>query len=287
MEEFLRFRDLPNFFRRENSAQNLEYVKKEIESIQQAQGLIINTFEDLDSSVLSHIRTRVPKVYAIGPMHKQLEAKLAGETSSHSNSFWEEDMSCMKWLDQQPEKSVLCVSFGSLITLTKEQFMEVWHGLTNSGTSYLWVLHENSGDVAKQLRELRDGTPKDRGYIVKWAPQERVLAHPAIGGFLTHSGWHSTLESIVGVPMICWPHHVDQNVTSRFVSEVWRLGLDMKDTCDRLTIEKMVKDLMRTRYHDFNSSAEKMPELAMVSVSEGGSSYGALEQLIDDIKMFE
>ena len=74
--------------------------------------------------------------------------------------------------------------------------------------------------------ELVEGT-KERGFMVGWAPQEKVLAHPAIGGFMTHSGWNSTLENIVaGVPMICWPLFADQHINSRFVSEVWRLGLE-------------------------------------------------------------
>ncbi|KAG9138334.1 hypothetical protein Leryth_001529 [Lithospermum erythrorhizon] len=72
--------------------------------------------------------------------------------------------------------------------------------------------------------------------------RRQVLAHEAIGGFLTHSGWNSTLESIVeGVPMICWPFFADQQINSRFVEEVWKLGLDIKDTCDRNIIEKAIK----------------------------------------------
>ncbi|TKY69965.1 7-deoxyloganetic acid glucosyltransferase [Spatholobus suberectus] len=88
--------------------------------------------------------------------------------------------------------------------------------------------------------------------MVGWAPQEEVLAHKAIGGFLTHSGWNSTLESVVaGVPMICWPYFADQQINSRFVSEVWKLGLDMKDVCDRHVVEKMVNDLMVHRREEF------------------------------------
>ena len=86
--------------------------------------------------------------------------------------------------------------------------------------------------------ELVEGT-KDQGYMVGWVPQEEVLAHQAIGGFLTHSEWNSTLESIVvGVPMICWPYFADQQTNSRFVREVLNLGMDMKDVCDRVMVKK-------------------------------------------------
>jgi hypothetical protein len=130
-----------------------------------------------------------------------------------------------------------------------------------------------------------EGT-KERGYMVGWAPQEEVLAHPAVGGFFTHSGWNSTLESIVaGVPMVCWPYFADQQVNSRFVSEIWKLGMDMKDICDRVTVEKMVNDLMVEKREEFLKSTGEISRLARESVSEGGSSYSNLDRLIEDIRL--
>ena len=56
---------------------------------------------------------------------------------------------------------------------------------------------------------------------MRWAPQEVVLGHKAIGGFLTNSVWNLILESIVAdVPMICWPYFGDQQVNSRLGSSV-------------------------------------------------------------------
>jgi len=69
-----------------------------------------------------------------------------------------------------------------------------------------------------------------------------------MGGFFTHAGWNSTLEGILaGVPMICWPQFGDHQIDSKWVSDVWRIGLDMKDTCDRSTVERMIKTLMEDR----------------------------------------
>ena len=105
-------------------------------------------------------------------------------------------------------------------------------------------------------------------------------------GFLTHSGWNSTFESIVvGVPMICWSYFYDQQVNSRFVSEVWKLGMDMKDVCDRVIIEKMVNDLMGEKREVFMKPTVEMARLASESVSEGGSSYCNLNRLIEDIRL--
>ena len=167
--------------------------------------------------------------------------------------------------------------------------MEFWYGLVNSKKRFLWVIRpdlvaQKDGE-GKIPMELLEGT-KDMGYIVGWAPQEEVLAHQAVGGFLTHSGWNSTLESIVaGVPMICWSYFYDQQVNSRFVSEVWKLGMDMKDVCDRVIIEKMVNDLMGEKKEVFMKSTVEMARLANESVSEGGSSYCNLNRLIEDIRL--
>ncbi|XP_031095278.1 7-deoxyloganetic acid glucosyltransferase-like [Ipomoea triloba] len=135
------------------------------------------------------------------------------------------------------------------------------------------------------VRELKKGC-LECGRIVSWAPQEEVLAHPAIGGFWTHSGWNSTLESIVaGKPMICWAQYVDQLVTRRLVSEVWKIGVDMEDRWDRLSVEKMVKELMMgSRRQEFKKSAQKFSKLARESVNNGGSSYTSLDHLINDIR---
>ncbi|KAF2296183.1 hypothetical protein GH714_036579 [Hevea brasiliensis] len=161
----------------------------------------------------------------------------------------------------------------------------------DSKKKFLWVIRPESvmkqdGDNLGEIPEELQAGAKERGYIVKWAPQEEVLAHKAIGGFLTHSGWNSTLESIVaGVLVICWPYFGDQQVNSRFVSEVWKLGLDMKDVCNRRVVEKMVNDLMVDRREKFVKSTDRMAELARKSVLEGGSSSCCLDRLIEDIRL--
>ncbi|KAM7491966.1 hypothetical protein LguiA_034887 [Lonicera macranthoides] len=291
--DFLRRRDLPSFCRSGDlSDPSLQLYKTERDENRRAYGLILNTFEELEGPILSQIRTLCPNLYTIGPLHSHLKTRLSLETmpslASSSNSLWKEDMTCITWLESQPSKSVIYVSFGSLAVVTKDQLLEFWYGLVNSGTRFLWVIRPDSisgYDWESQIPgELKEGT-KERGYIVGWAPQEEVLAHPAVGGFWTHSGWNSTLESVFeGVPMLCWPYFLDQQVNSRFVSEVWKLGLDMKDTCDRVIVEKMVNDLMVERKDDFWRSADRMAIMAKRCFSEGGSSYCNLERLIKDIQ---
>ncbi|CAI9091609.1 OLC1v1026681C1 [Oldenlandia corymbosa var. corymbosa] len=294
MEDFLRRRDLPGYCRI-NDLNDITHqiLKRETLQTTRAHGLILNTFEDLEGPVLSQIRKHCPRLYAIGPNHYHLQTRMEAKhtettTSGASASFWEEDRKCLVWLDSQPEKSVIYVSFGSITVVTRDQLLELWYGLVNSGQRFLWVIRPDSimgKDGKSEIpAELEAGT-REKGYMVGWAPQQEVLNHPAVGGFLTHSGWNSTLESIVaGVPMLCWPYFADQFINSRFVSEVWKIGLDMKDTCDRLIVEKMVRDLMDVRREEFLPRIDRMRNLAKKAVSEGGSSYNDFEDLVDFIR---
>ncbi|KAK4363447.1 hypothetical protein RND71_018688 [Anisodus tanguticus] len=233
MEGLLRRRDLPHFCHLDDYKTDLnsQAVFKEIERIPKAHGLILNSFEDLDGSFLSCIRSSFPKTYAIGPLHFHLETRFAAKPTSllsSSNSLWEEDHTSIKWLDAQSMGSVIYVSFGSLAVVSRKEILEFWHGLMNSKVKFLWVMRPNMLKGVEShdqfMKELVEGC-KGTGYIVSWAPQKIVLAHPSVGGFLTHSGWNSTLESVTeGKPMICWPQYVDQRVTSRLVNEFWNIG---------------------------------------------------------------
>ncbi|GMI80809.1 ARABIDOPSIS THALIANA UDP-GLUCOSYL TRANSFERASE 85A1 [Hibiscus trionum] len=293
-ETHFRCRDLPSYCRAADMEDTFIklVVNRTLKSVQ-ANALILNTAEELEGPILSQIRTQCPNVYAIGPINALLKSRVDakhGESYHHfSNTLLEENKSCISWLDKQPNRSVTYACFGSITSMSREQLIELWYGLVNSKSKFLLVVRPNSvigkdGEEEDVVKELFDKA-KDQGYIVDWAPQEAVLNHPAVGSFLTHSGWNSTLEGVVaGVPMICWPYFADQQVNSRVVSEVWKIGLEMKDVCDRKILEKMVKEVMVDRKEEFAKSAAEMAKLADQSVSVGGSSYSNLDRLIEDIK---
>uniref|UniRef100_A0A803QSG4 Glycosyltransferase n=2 Tax=Cannabis sativa TaxID=3483 RepID=A0A803QSG4_CANSA len=290
MEAILRCRDLPSFAQiRDVEDPQLHRIVEVTRQSARAHALILNTFEDLEGPILNHIRTQCPKTYTIGPLHALLKHKLTKRlsTTRSSKSIFEEDRSCIAWLDSQPLKSVIYISFGSLTVMTRDTLMEFWHGLVNSNKRFLWVMREDmvAGEDGEIPPELVAAT-KERGCLVGWAPQEEVLAHPSVGGFLTHSGWNSTLESIVAeVPMICWPNAIDQTINSRYVGEVWKVGMDMKGhKCDREIVAKMVNDLMVEKREEFQRCTAEMARLAKLSVDEGGSSYCNLDQLIEDLR---
>ncbi|MBA0571387.1 hypothetical protein Golob_004964 [Gossypium lobatum] len=85
--------------------------------------------------------------------------------------------------------------------------------------------------------------------------------------------------------MICWPYFADQQLNSRVVSEVWKIGLDMKDVCDRKIVENMVNDVMVDQKEVFVQSAAEMAKVTNQSVNVGGSSYSNLDHLIEDIRI--
>ncbi|GLT65371.1 hypothetical protein SLA2020_378090 [Shorea laevis] len=291
MEGLLRGRDLPSLYREPLDCPAYELFIKDNQAMAQGLPLILNTCDNLEAPILSHLAPLFSNVYTIGSINALLRSRVGEDIWRSLSSFsnlWEENRSCITWLDSQPLRSVVYVSFGSLTVMTRGQLMELWHGLVNSGKPFLWVIRDDGIESVEGEQgipvELQKGT-KGMGFLAHWTPQEEVLAHPAVGGFLTHGGWNSILESIAArVPMLCWAQLGDQQINSRLVSEVWRIGLDMKDTCDRSTVEKMIKTLMEDRSAEFITSMDRIAKLAHDCVNQCGSSYHNLDKLIEDLK---
>ncbi|VVB04614.1 unnamed protein product [Arabis nemorensis] len=125
----------------------------------------------------------------------------------------------------------------------------------------------------------------ERGCIVKWAPQTEVLAHPAVGGFWSHCGWNSTLESIVeGVPMICRPFHSEQKLNAVYIESVWSVGIQIEGEgeVERGQVEKAVKRLIVDE--DMRKRALDLNEKVKASVRIGGSLHNALDELVKYLK---
>lgn len=265
-----------------------DLIVEETLAMTQASAIILNTFEQLEPSIITKLATIFPKVYSIGPLHTLCKTMITTNSTSSPHKdgrLRKEDRSCITWLDHQKAKSVLYVSFGTVVNLSYEQLMEFWHGLVNSLKPFLWVIQKELIIQKNVPIELEIGT-KERGFLVNWAPQEEVLANPAVGGFLTHCGWNSTLESIAeGVPMLCWPSITDQTVNSRCVSEQWKIGLNMNGSCDRFVVENMVRDIMENE--DLMRSANDVAKKALHGIKENGSSYHNLENLIKDISLMK
>lgn len=128
--------------------------------------------------------------------------------------------------------------------MTPNQLIEFAWGFANSQMEFLWIIMPDiiSGKEAILPSEFLEAT-KERGMLASWCPQEQVLSYPAIGGFLTHSGWNSTLESIsCGVPMICWPFFAEQPTNCWFCCTKLRIGMEIDSNVKRDEVESLVRE---------------------------------------------
>uniref|UniRef100_A0A0D3FBR3 Glycosyltransferase n=1 Tax=Oryza barthii TaxID=65489 RepID=A0A0D3FBR3_9ORYZ len=92
-------------------------------------------------------------------------------------------------------------------------------GLELAGVRFLWAIRSpTAGGVLPDGFEQRT---RGRGVVWgRWVAQVRVLAHGAVGAFLTHCGWGSTIEGVaLGQPLVMLPLVVDQGIIARAMAE--------------------------------------------------------------------
>ncbi|XP_058181852.1 UDP-glycosyltransferase 76B1-like [Rhododendron vialii] len=280
----LHVKDLPSITT--NNSENLyKLLSNMVQQSKASSGLIWNTFSELEESALIQFHEQFPiPNFPIGPFYKSFPAS--------SSSLLAEDRRSISWLNTQKPKSVLYVSFGSIADMGGNEFLEMAWGLANSMQPFLWVVRPGMIRGSEWLEALPSGFMEkvgNNGCIVKWAPQQEVLAHFAVGGFWTHNGWNSTLESICeGVPMICSPCFGDQLVNAKYVSDVWGIGLRFDKGVERGEVERGIWRVMLEREgEEMRARILCLKEKVDACLKEGGSSYQYLEQLITHILSFQ
>ncbi|XP_059646271.1 zeatin O-glucosyltransferase-like [Cornus florida] len=206
---------------------------------------------------------------------------------------------CLEWLDKQVPNSVIFVSFGTTTSLSDEQIKELAIGLERSEQKFIWVLRDaDKGDVfvgetrRAQLPKGFEERVEGKGMVVRdWAPQLQILGHESTGGFMSHCGWNSCMESIsMGVPIAAWPMHSDQPMHTMLVTKLLKVGLVVKDWAHRKelvsssTIETAVKRLMASKEgDDMRKRVVEMSGAVKRSVEEGGVSRMELDSFIAHI----
>ncbi|CAJ1862811.1 unnamed protein product [Sphenostylis stenocarpa] len=282
----LRVKDLP-LVKTEEPEKYYELLHNFVKETKGSLGVIWNSFEELESPALTKLGKEfsIP-MFPIGPFHKYFPS------SSSSSSLISQDQTSITWLDTHKHNSVVYVSFGSLAAMTETEFLEIAWGLANSKHPFLCVVRPGLIKGSEWLEALPSGFVENlegRGLFVKWAPQLEVLAHSAVGAFWTHNGWNSTMESICeGVPMICMPFFTDQKVNARYVSHVWRVGLQLDERIERGEIERSIRRLMDPNVEgkEIRDRALKLKEEAKICLQQGGSSSSSLEDLLTYILSF-
>lgn len=258
-------------------------IDKAFADVKRADFVICNTVQELEQDTLNALNQKQP-VYAIGPILANDSAK-----TKIAMSLWSES-DCSQWLNTKATGSVLYVSFGSYAHVSKHDIVEIAHGLLLSGVSFVWVLRPDivSSDDTDILPEGFEESARNKGLVVPWCHQIAVLSHPAIGGFLTHCGWNSIMESIwCGIPLICFPILTDQFTNRKLVVHDWKLGINLCDekTISREQVSENIARLMSGEILNNKLMKEMKKVRKTLENATDGSSDKNFEEFISAVKV--
>nr|DAD42527.1 TPA_asm: hypothetical protein HUJ06_000757 [Nelumbo nucifera] len=180
-----------------------------------AAAVFINSFEEMEPAIMADVKSKLKKCLTVGPL-----------TILAPPPTGPDETGCLAWLDRQKPRSVVYVGFGSVITPRPPELTVLAEGLEASGAPFLWSIKDN---VKAQLPIGFVERTQERGKLVSWTPQRRVLDHPAVAVFISHGGWNSVVESLSSrVPLICRPFFGDQRLSARLVSGEWGIGVTIR-----------------------------------------------------------
>ncbi|XVE78444.1 hypothetical protein DITRI_Ditri13aG0145600 [Diplodiscus trichospermus] len=276
------------------------YILNSVRRFMETKAIIINSFAELESHAvksLLKLEKNIP-IYMVGPL-----LDLHGRSSSLCNEAQRDEI--IKWLDDQPQSSVVFLCFGSLVPMGEAQAMEIAKGLEQCGHRFLWSARiqrpiDDATGKPNNCTNLKEILPqgflertKGRGMVCSWAPQIEVLAHKSIGGFVSHCGWNSIMESLwYGVPILTWPMYSEQRLNA--FQMVKDLGLAVEMRMDYILgesdlvmgdeIEKAVKRLMAGDSSEVRVKVKKMSQVSKEALRDSsGSSFISFARLIEFI----
>lgn len=201
--------------------------------------VLMKTSKSIEEKYLNYLRIMTGKrMVPLGPL-------IIVHENGHTDNI--------NWLNNKDAGSVLFVSFGSEYFLSKQEREEIAFGLELSNVEFIWVLRfPVTGEKMSIEEALPEGfleRVKNRGIVVDgWIPQAKILQHASIGGFLSHCGWNSIMESLCyGKPLIAMPIKDDQPTNARLVVEIGASREVMRDEngdLKREEIAKVVKEVV-------------------------------------------
>ncbi|KAI8523232.1 hypothetical protein RHMOL_Rhmol13G0057300 [Rhododendron molle] len=275
-----RLSDLPGICHLQNQTL-LQRLIEMVSKVPQAQYLLFNSVFELEPSVIDALQATFPfPVYSLGPLIPYFNLQYHNSSRPTAPN----GIDYLEWLDSQPKSSVLYVSLGSFLSVSSAQMDEITAGLDNSGVKYLLVARDKASSV-------KESVCGGLGMVVPWCDQLKVLCHPSIGGFFTHCGWNSTVESLfAGLPLLAFPITMDQVPISKFVAEDWKIGWKAKgatsDLVRREEIAKLVQRFMDSENvgrKELVERARKIRETCRRAIGKGGSSEKNFEDFMKDI----
>eukprot|EP01018_Ginkgo_biloba_P015400 Gb_14888 [translate_table: standard] len=262
------------------------------QNVRNADWVVANSFHELEIETMDTLWVETP-VYCVGPLLPSafLEGLDNRDTAVGTSSRAE--LNCSEFLDNKPPHSVIYVSFGSLVHLSRDQVEEIAMGLLESKHFFLWVLRpdETSGwNMSDMLPGGFLDHMENQGLVVPWSAQIQVLSHPSVGGFLSHCGWNSVIESVSsGIPMLGFPQFSDQLTNCKLLVDEWKIGLRLRKSggdehheeesvVERGEIARGVRGLMEC--HETRERAEKLRDVAKKAVTKGGRGLALMPLLL-------
>ncbi|XP_028778917.1 anthocyanidin 3-O-glucosyltransferase 2-like [Neltuma alba] len=271
------------------------FVDEYVRGLRKSNGIIVNTLEELESQAIHSLSEGGTRIYPVGPI-----------LSAKDDERRQQGSDIIEWLDDQPESSVLFLCFGSRGCFGQDQVREIASALENSGVRFLWSLRKPPREGSKGITDYSDPEEVlpagflDRtagiGKVIGWAPQARVLGHKAVGGFVSHCGWNSILESVYfGVPVATWPLYAEQQANAFELVRELKMGVEISldyrvnfkngsnsGMISGERIEKGIEEVMK-RESERRRKVKEMSELSRKALMEGGSSFSHLGRFIDDV----
>ncbi|GAV71861.1 UDPGT domain-containing protein [Cephalotus follicularis] len=271
-------------------------------------GTVVNSFYELEPAYVEYFKNEMgTKAWLVGPV--SLCNKNVADKAERGQKTSIDEQSILNWLECKEPNSVLYISFGSLARLAPEQLLEIAHGLEASKHPFIWVVGKIFKSAGKEKENEENWLPSGfeermkeskKGLIIRgWAPQLLILEHSAVGGFMTHCGWNSTLEGVsAGVPMITWPITAEQFSNEKLITDVLKIGVKVGSVnwvswstepwaaVGREKVEMTVKKLLGggEEAEEMRRLAKELGHKAKRAVEQGGSSYNDADALIQELK---
>uniref|UniRef100_K3YYX1 Glycosyltransferase n=1 Tax=Setaria italica TaxID=4555 RepID=K3YYX1_SETIT len=164
----------------------------------------------------------------------------------------------IRWLDGWPTRSVVYVNYGCITTMSNEELVEFAWGLAGRGYDFLWIIRP---DLVKGETAV---LPPD------WCEQE------AVGVFLTHAGWNSTMESLCAgvsvLSVLCWPFFAEQQTNCRYACAEWG------------ALEARIRKAMAgEKGREMRRRAGEWKDATVRATQPGGRALTNLDDLIRDV----